>query len=339
MKGMVYIVKEKNNCILILLIVGSAVIFSILGFYWNARYYHQTDIDYFNAPPLASAMQGIHDKLFLTEINSLVSDYSVPTIVMDGQTAATGAELLAYNMVQSIAENIAANLPDTDLQASELGTDPQEALNLIAMSQAESNPSTYNFTTATDDYFNDACFIGDSRTVGISQYAGIENATFLCQTSLSIYDYEKPKIKYEGKKTSIKEVLMQEQFAKIYLMMGINECGTGTSEYFYEHYRAVVEDIRSLQPDALIFIEGNLLVTQSKSDESTSITNERLSERNAMIATIANQKDIFYIDINESSLCENGALVPDYTWDQIHIKAQYYPVWKEFLLQHAIVVS
>ena len=332
--------KEKNNCILILLIAGSAVLFSILGIYWNTRYYHQTDVDYFNAPPLAFTMQGVHDKLFLAEWNSFISDYSVPTMVMDGQTATAGAELLAYNMVQSIAENIAANLPDTDLQTAELGADPQEALNLIAMStQVEIEPSTYSFTTATDEYFDDACFIGDSRTVGISQYAGIDNATFLCQTSLSIYDYEKPKIKYDGKKTSIKEVLMQEQFAKIYLMMGINECGTGTSEYFYEHYLAVVEDIRSLQPDALIFIEGNLLVTQSKSNESTSITNERLSERNAMIATIANQRDIFYIDINESSLCENGALVPDYTWDQIHIKAQYYPVWKEFLLQHAIVIG
>ena len=26
----------------------------------------------------------------------------------------------------------------------------------------------------------------------------------------------------------------------------------------------------------------------------------------------------------------------DYTWDQVHIKAQYYPIWKEFLLRHAI---
>lgn len=331
--------REKNNFILILLIVISTIFFSIIGLYWNIRYYHPSDINYFNKPPLASAMQGIHDKLFITEFSSLISDYSVPLIVMDNQAASKGAELLANNMVKSIAENIAANLPDESLLASDITTNPQNAMDLITLSkQLEEEPSTYSFTTATDEYFSDACFIGDSRTVGISQYAGIENATFLCQTSLSIYDYEKPKIKYEGKKTSIKEVLMEKQFAKIYLMMGINECGTGTSEYFYEHYKAVVDDIRLLQPDALIFIEGNLLVTQSKSNESSSITNERLAERNAMIATIANQTDIFYIDINESSLCENGALVPEYTWDQIHIKAQYYPIWKEFLLQHAIVI-
>ncbi|MDE7184722.1 MAG: hypothetical protein K2O40_09680, partial [Lachnospiraceae bacterium] len=100
--------------------------------------------------------------------------------------------------------------------------------------------------------------------------------------------------------------------------------------------KEVVNDIRKLQPEALIFIQGNLLVTQEKSDESDTITNENIAARNKLIATLANQKDIFYIDINESSLCKEGALVSDYTWDQVHIKAQYYPIWKEFLLRHAI---
>ncbi len=135
---------------------------------------------------------------------------------------------------------------------------------------------------------------------------------------------------------SIHEILSEKQFAKIYLMVGINECGTGTPESFFERYKEVVTDIRKLQPEALIFIQGNLLVTQEKSDESDVVTNENIAARNQLIATLANQKDIFYIDINESSLCKDGALVSDYTWDQVHIKAQYYPIWKEFLLRHAI---
>lgn len=323
--------KDKNCYTLLFMIAISTILFSILGSYWNMQYYHQKDLDYFSSPPLASAMRGLHDKLYLTELHSLYADYAVPTTTMNDLTASSGAELFAANIVQSILENGGEGLSTT-----ELGSNPQEVMKYV-IDQAE--PVSYNFTTASEDYFNDACFIGDSRTVGISQYAGIEGATFLCQTSLSIYDYEKPKITYEGEKTSVHDVLTTKQFAKIYLMLGINECGTGTAQYFFEHYRAVVEDIRRLQPDALIFIQGNLLITQSKSDESTSITNANLMERNAIIATLANQHDIFYIDINESSLCENGALVPEYTWDQIHIKAQYYPIWKSFLLEHAIITN
>ncbi len=68
-------------------------------------------------------------------------------------------------------------------------------------------------------------------------------------------------------------------------------------------------------------------MTQKKSEDGDSITNENIAARNNLIATLANQKDIFYIDINESSLCDEGALISDYTWDQVHVKAQYYPIW------------
>ena len=131
-------------------------------------------------------------------------------------------------------------------------------------------------------------------------------------------------------------MLSDKKFAKIYLMVGINECGIGTPESFFETYKSVVEEIRFLQPEAIIYLEGNLLVTDSKSNDKTKVTNENIIARNRLISTLANQNDIFYIDINESELCENGALISAYTWDQVHIKAQYYSIWKDFLLSHAI---
>lgn len=314
--------KEMKNYILLSLIILSAAAFSILGHYWNIEYYHGENIYTLSAPPLATAMQGIHDKLFFADYSSFNAGYAVNNLNIIASPAAVESE--SEPSTQTFAD-ITARL------TAEKSSD-------ITASLSE-EPQTYDFITATDEYFNDACFIGDSRTVGISTYSGIENAEFLCKTSLSIYDYEKPKITYEGEKTSIHDVLTQKQYGKIYLMVGINECGIGTPQSFYERYRDVVNDIRKLQPDALIFIQGNLFVTRQKSDSDKSITNENIAARNTLIATLANQKDIFYIDINESSLCEDGALVADYTWDQVHIKAQYYPIWKDFLLEHAIYTT
>lgn len=209
----------------------------------------------------------------------------------------------------------------------------------LPASEQITEPICYTFSTTTEDYFEDAVFIGDSRTVGICEYSGIENATFLCKTSLSIFDYEKKKITYENKKTSIKEVLAQKQFGKIYIMLGINECRYSTFDEYMEAYSAVITDIRALQPQALIFIESSLLVTTQKSKEDSAISNEKLQKRNDAIATLANQQDTFFIDINESSLCKDGALIAEYTWDHIHIKAQYYSLWKDYLLSHAIIKS
>lgn len=298
---------DRKSYALSVLIILSALAFSLLGNRWHAIYYPEEGLYSPSNPPLATAMRGLHDGIYLSELF--------------GNKAATSLSLIDNDT--QLFGNIAFHLNETKLSAVE------------AML---SDTAPYHFTTATDDYFDGACFIGDSRTVGISQYAGIENATFLCKNSLSIYDYDKKKINYDGEKTSVREVLTKKQFTKIYLMVGINECGTGTPQTFFNEYKNVVADVRSLQPDALIFIQGNLLVTESKSSDSDSITNENISARNKLIATLANQKDIFYIDINESSLCKDGSLVSDYTWDQVHIMAQYYPIWKDFLLEHAIIV-
>ncbi len=316
-------INSKKSYTLLLLIVASTLLFSIVGNYWNKRYYHDENTYTMSTPPLASAMRGIHDKLYITDFASLIADYAVDNLSIPS-TAAQAEAPVEKTTQQPLSEIISTLSPEAVTAPSGKAAKMADV------------PEVYEFTTATEDYFADACFIGDSRTVGISQYAGIENATFLCKTSLSIYDYNKPKITYNDEKMSVHDILAETQFAKIYLMVGINECGTGTPESFFERYKEVVNDIRKLQPEALIFIQGNLLVTQEKSDESDTITNENIAARNKLIATLANQKDIFYIDINESSLCKEGALVSDYTWDQVHIKAQYYPIWKEFLLRHAI---
>lgn len=318
--------KNQKSYTLLFLIVLSTCMFSILGHYWNIQYYRRTNAYTASTPPLTTAMRGLHDKLYLSDLSSFNTNYAVSNLI--ASSAAVHTE--STDVVSSPLTDIATNLSDPFTKGK---------LFEAASNSLQEETQTYEFTTATEDYFADACFIGDSRTVGISQYAGIENATFLCKTSLTIYDYEKPKLTFNEEKKSIKDILTENQFGKIYLMVGINECGTGTPETFYERYREVVNDIRKLQPNALIFIQGNLFVTQSKSEESDSITNENIAARNALIATLANQRDIFYIDINESSLCNEGALVSDYTWDQVHIKAQYYPVWKDYLLQHAIITN
>jgi hypothetical protein len=304
--------KDKRSLILPLLIVLSSLIVCAVGFYWNTLY----DL---SANPIAAMMLGIHDRVYIGEINGQDATLAV-------------SNLSSYPDEPKIAKRAVS------LSSSE--TD--EELSLLSLSEDDKSTATatlYDFTQVDDDYFSDACFIGDSRTVGISKYSGIDNAAFLCATSLTIFDYEKPKITYDGKKTSIRDVLTENHFNKIYIMFGINECGSSTAERFFEKYANTVNDIRLLQPGSIIFVEGSLLVTDKSSSESKNITNENISLRNYYLSLLENKQDIFYIDINDSSLCENGALIPEYTWDQVHIKAQYYPIWKEFLLEHGIVRS
>ncbi len=67
-----------------------------------------------------------------------------------------------------------------------------------------------------DDWFDDAVFIGDSRTVGLRDYGGLDNATFYASTGLGIYDMWTEKFcEVDGEKTTLEDALSRRQFGKI----------------------------------------------------------------------------------------------------------------------------
>lgn len=210
------------------------------------------------------------------------------------------------------------------------------------MPEAEEPDLPREFVQVEEDYFDDALFIGDSRTVGMYEYGGLEaRATFFCRTSLTIYDlFEKDKafIKVEEEKLTLREALSDQQFGKIYLMLGINELGTGTPETFLASYTAAVEEIRQLQPDAIIFVQGIMGVAAQKSDTDPIFNNKNINVRNERLKTLADDRTVFFVDVNEAVCDEDGNLFDGWTFDQIHLKAKYYEIWKNYLLTHGIVL-
>lgn len=197
---------------------------------------------------------------------------------------------------------------------------------------------TYKFTDVTQDYFNDAVFIGDSRTVGLHDYSGWDNTTYYASIGLTVYDmFDTPLVEENGGKITIEQALEEHQFKKVYLMIGINEMGTGNIDSFMESYSAAVAHLQELQPDAIIFVEGIMYVKQEKSENDPIFNNPAIKERNDRIEQLADNQKIFYIDVNEVVVDETGNLNPAYTFDDVHLLGKYYYIWTDFLLKHAIV--
>lgn len=196
-----------------------------------------------------------------------------------------------------------------------------------------------SFTTVDDSYFDDALFIGDSRMVGLHDYSGLDTATYYAEVGLTIYSLFDDKIAplADGSTGTLEQALQEKKFGKIYLMVGINELGTGTREKFFETYQAAVERIQALQPDALIFVQGILYVTEERSKSDAYINNPNIIARNTDIATLADQQKIFYIDVNEVYSDGNGNLSTEYTFDNAHLKGACYGPWVTFLMNHGIV--
>lgn len=197
----------------------------------------------------------------------------------------------------------------------------------------------YDYTKVEEDYFEDAVFIGDSRTLGIADYAKID-ADFYCESGMMIFKLlsdkgiKNPKT---GEKVNLSEVLQQKEYGKIYIMLGLNELGYGNTERFYEKYKEVVEQIREWQPQAVIFVMANLHVSEEKNNYSTEFNNINVNDKNVAVANLADGINIFYLDCNPLFVDEGGFLRADLTFDGVHLYANSYSVWKDFLMEHGVI--
>ena len=189
--------------------------------------------------------------------------------------------------------------------------------------------------TVDDSYFADALLIGDSRTDGLRLYSNPGEAKHFCATSLNIYkvmNSEEEAYGYKG----IRNLLKNEKFGKIYIMFGINECGYPTASFFAK-YKEVVEEIRSYQPDALIYIQSIGYVTQKKESKDPVFASSNIKEKNEAIKALANGVDIFYLEVNDAMNDGTDHLPADHTGDGVHLKASYYKYWRDYLYEHAVV--
>ena len=196
----------------------------------------------------------------------------------------------------------------------------------------------YPYTKENIGYFHDAAFLGDSRTLGISDYAGLEEADFYCDSGMMIFKLLEEKVTYQktGEKVDLNQVLQEKQYGKIYIMLGMNELGYGNTETYLEQYRKVLNQIREWQPHAIIYVMANLHVSREKNNMETEFNNININDKNAASAQLANGTDIFYLDVNPLFTDRDGFLNADLSFDGVHLYAQHYDVWREFLLEHAV---
>ncbi len=233
------------------------------------------------------------------------------------------------------------------LQETEPVQEPQQTQEILPEPEPEPEPEYEPefqgpvFQTVGEEYFADAVFIGDSRTVGMYEYSSLRDvSTFYASVGLSVHKLFTAKIvEVPGQrgKITVEQALSENQFAKVYLMIGINEMGTGTPESFLEKYAECVNHIRELQPDAIIYLQGIMQVTTERSAQGDYITNEGITVRNEGIKALADDETIFYLEVNEAVCDDSGGMVSEYTHDGVHLKAQYIDLWKEYLKNHAVV--
>lgn len=194
-----------------------------------------------------------------------------------------------------------------------------------------------NTTTAQNAIdFSGALFVGDSRTVGLKEYGGLNNADFFATVGMSVYKVHSEKVTLPGRSAqTFAEVIRNKQYKRVYVMLGINEIGYNRSTTL-KRFSELLDEIRQNQPNATIIICANLRVGADRSARDKSVNNPNIDQYNQSIAAYADGSRIKYLDVNPLFDDGNGNLGKEYTSDGTHVLAKYYRTWAQWIAQQSV---
>lgn len=203
----------------------------------------------------------------------------------------------------------------------------------ISLSEEEtvaSEPSGAPAVSLKED-FSGVLFIGDSRTVGLSEYGDLGQAEVFADSGMSVFTLFNKTVKLRSQeKSGLEELLCSRKFDTIFFMLGINELGYDYDS-IVKQYKRTVEKVHELQPDAAIVLGANLHVTAEKASGSSIYNNDRINALNRDIKSMAEASGYVYLDVNQVFDDENGNLAAGYSSDGAHVLGKYYSVWVDWI--------
>ncbi len=112
----------------------------------------------------------------------------------------------------------------------------------------------------------------------------------------------------------------------IVLMIGTNNSATDSAEGISKGITAIVETIRSKQPQAKLLL---LAVFPRGEKLSPNPQRDKLKEVNATIAKLDDGKHIHFLDIGEKFLQPDGSLSKEIMPDFLHLSPAGYQIWAD----------
>lgn len=181
------------------------------------------------------------------------------------------------------------------------------------------------------NYFDDALFIGDSRVVGRQLCGNLDNATYFAVNGASVYNISNEYVKVNGiGNVNLNQLLLRKKFGKVYILLGINGIGYDLDKSV-KKYKELIDSILAKQPNAIICIEANLHVSKVKANSNKIFSNSRINSLNSKLASLVNNKNIFYLDANKIFDDGKGNLASKYTSDGLHLYPKYYKEWTNWI--------
>lgn len=189
-----------------------------------------------------------------------------------------------------------------------------------------------------DTYFDSAVFLGDSRTEGLFLYSGLKTGHFYTAVGATVESvFSKKNFETEsGEKVPLLDAVAGQDCDKIYIMLGINELGWSKTKTFHDQYAKLIDRVREDHPEAKIVLQSIPPVSAKQEAKKTYVNNARISDYNAVIKTLAEEKECYFLDVAACLTDGKGLLPKDLNFDGIHLNPAGCKVWLNCLRTHSL---
>jgi hypothetical protein len=209
--------------------------------------------------------------------------------------------------------------PEPTTQAT---TQPKATVAPVAEPIVTQRPSP-----VTTDYFDDAVFVGDSMVMGLDMYDYDEvlaGADFFTDEDMTIADVGDYVSQWET-----------GAYGKIYVGVGIDELSLD-QDVLRSQLEDMIDDLQAYDTGALIYLMSVTPISEYKSGTSSVYTQSLALAFNELLQELAQERNVYYLDVY-SVLCNSDGYLPsDVTMDGIHFTPAHSSAWFEYIQTHYV---
>ena len=258
--------------------------------------------------------------------------------------AATHTDKPSSVLTSSSSSSLSSS-SDTSQSSSESASQSESS---SASSQTSTQPGSADSRFAdalpagervSNSYFDDAVFLGDSITSGISLYSVMSNASVVASTGVNLQTILTDAVLTDssGNKALAVDAVTSYHPGKIYVMMGANGIEFMDTDTIVSLYGQLIDQLKEKNPDAIIYVQSVLPVTQAFEQARPGLSNAVIDECNVALLEMAKEKGVYYLQVADAFKDDQGRL-PDEASpaDGMHFGPTYYDKWFEYLRVHTV---
>lgn len=189
-----------------------------------------------------------------------------------------------------------------------------------------------------DDWFDNTAIIGHSLMEGFEAFSNLYADThYFTATGLSAagtLSYSKFDLP-DGGKGTLEKGLGQQEFDKVYIMLGTNEISS-SSERFQQNMKGILDLVRETQGEDIPIYLISLTPTTRKKSDSTPFNKSNTVRLNEALLSLAEEEQCYYVDLYSCLADEDGYLPAANSTDGVHLTVSQYKVMADYLKSHTV---